>query len=249
MMILVIVMLATLSILLFAVNVVEASLSDLDNIKPTDPIEPEREPTPQDEEDLERESTNNNEFTEPETEPPTQDEVKSGAPNTRTYPTEDKYCQVNFLDGDSTRDGYILKFGTNNDDELYGTPNRDLLFGLDGNDRISGLGNDDIICGGKGDDYIQGESEAGNKVKIDQPGNDLIFGQDGEDNVYGGPGDDVLQGSNGDDHLVGDDGGDLIYENDGNDLMDGGSGIDDSCEDQQGKTFVNCESKWDGIIK
>ena len=230
------VVLSFLSILLFATSAVEASLSDLENIKPSRPINPETESPTQDE---------------AEAESPTQDEAESGVANTRTYPTEEEYCKVNILNEDpKTREDYILKFGTNDADKIYGTPDKDLILGLDGTDLIFGMGNDDIICGGKGDDYIRGESESepGNKVIIQEPGNDLIFGQDGKDGLYGGPGNDFLQGSIGNDHLVGDDGGDLNYENDGNDLMDGGADSD-GCEDQQGKTFLNCELEWDGIIK
>lgn len=50
----VITILASLSVLFFEITPVQASLSDLDNIKPTDPIEPETGSPSQDEEDSDR---------------------------------------------------------------------------------------------------------------------------------------------------------------------------------------------------
>lgn len=246
---LVITILTSLSILFFAINAVEASLSDLDNIKPSRPINPETD-SPQDEAESPPQD---------EAESPTQDEAESGVANTRTYPTEEEYCQVNLLDRDSTREGYILKFGTNNDDELYGTPNRDLLFGLDGNDKIYGLEGEDIICGGKGNDVSYGDPPGYNSDEVFKSKNgglpksvsaDLIFGQEGTDTIYGGAGNDLIQGGTGDDSLYGHDGvftGGEIH-NDGNDLIDGGPG-DDSCHDHQSKTYLNCEYTDSAVVK
>ena len=243
-MISVIVVLSFLSIPLFAISAVEASLSDLENIKPSSPINPETE-SPED--DAEADS-------------PTQDEAESGIANTRTYPTEAEYCKVNILNEDpKTRGGYILKFGTNSDDELYGTPNRDLLFGLDGNDKIYGLEGQDIICGGKGNDVSYGDPPEYNPDEVFQSKNedipksvgaDLIFGQEGTDSIYGGVGNDLIQGGTGDDSLYGHNGvwtGGEIH-NDGNDFIDGGPG-DDNCHDHQSQTYVNCEYDDDAIVK
>jgi Ca2+-binding RTX toxin-like protein len=255
-------MLASLSILFFGISAVDASLSDLDNIKPTDPIEPETESPTEEKEQSDRQGTNTNDFVKPETKPPTQDEAESGLGNTRTYPTEEEYCRVNLLDGDSTREGYILKFGTNNDDELYGTPNRDLIFGLDGNDKIYGREGGDIICGGKGNDVIEGDPLGYNSDEVFQSKNgdngdlpksvsaDLIFGQEGEDSILGGEGNDLIQGGTGDDSIYGHYGvwtGGEIH-NDGNDLIDGGPG-DDNCYDHEWKTFLNCEYTDDAVVK
>jgi Ca2+-binding RTX toxin-like protein len=251
-MILLITMLASLSILFFAINAVEASLSDLDNIKPSRPINPETDSSQDEAKSPPQE----------EAESPTQDEAESGVANTRTYPTEEEYCRVNLLDGDSTREGYILKFGTNNDDELYGTPNRDLIFGLDGNDKIYGREGGDIICGGKGNDVIEGDPLGYNSDEVFQSKNgdngdlpksvsaDLIFGQEGEDSILGGEGNDLIQGGTGDDSIYGHYGvwtGGEIH-NDGNDLIDGGPG-DDNCYDHDLKTFLNCEYTDDAIVK
>lgn len=237
-MILVVVMLATISILFFALDPVEGSLSDLDNIKPSSPVNPETD-SQQD-----------------EAEPALQEEVESGAPNTRTYPTEDEYCKVDILNEDpKTREGYILKFGTNNDDELYGTSNRDLILALDGNDKIYGLEGGDIICGGDGSDVAYGDPYISDKLtksqnrELPKGSADLIFGQEGKDAAYGGVGNDLIQGGVGDDYLFGDEGishGD--FNNEGNDLIDGGAG-DDSCHDHASKTYLNCEYTDDAVIK
>lgn len=181
--------------------------------------------------------TNTDEFIKPETESPTQDEAESGAGNTRTYPTEGEYCQVNVLGEDSTRDGFIVKFGTNNDDELFGTPSKDLILGLDGNDIIYGLEGGDIICGGKGNDVSYGDSSSSSYDKIPKSENsnmtkgseDLIFGQEGKDSIYGGAGNDLIQGGIDDDTLYGHNGiSHGEFHNDGNDIMDGGPDYD-SC--------------------
>lgn len=255
-MIFVITILASLLILFFGINAVEASLSDLDNIKPTDPIEPETESPTEEKEQSDRESANTNDFVKPETKPPTQDEAESGVGNTRIYPTEHEYCRINILNEDpKTREGYILKLGTNNDDELFGTPSKDLILGLDGNDRIFGLADGDIICGGKGNDVSYGDPYSVEPVAIMPNGEvpesaDLIFGQEGKDTIYGGAGNDFIQGGIGEDTLYGHDGvwvGGGLY-NDGDDIMDGGPDHD-SCHDHQSKTYLNCEYTDDAIVK
>ncbi len=232
-MILAFILLTSIPILLFGISAVDASLSDLNNIKPTVPIDPETESR------------------KGEAESSTQD---------GTYPTESHYCKVDLVD-DSTFLGYTIKAGTDNNDQLIGTANKDLILGLDGDDWIHGSGGDDIICGGNGNDHLFGESYP--NVIIRQPGNpgkDFIFGQEGNDIInngeelerdygdagdilYGGPGDDAITGNDGNDKLSGGNGKDTLDGGDGKDQLDGGLG-DDRCYDNQVETFptfLNCE--------
>jgi Ca2+-binding RTX toxin-like protein len=240
-MILIITVLAFLSILFFATNDVEASLSDLENIKPADPNRPETEsPTT----DSTEPDTNSRTQDEAES---TQDEAESGVANTQLYQTEENYCNDNVID-DITFQGYAVKVGTNNPDRLYRTPNKDLILGLGGNDLIIGSGDGDIICGGTGDVYLLGESYR--EIILRQPGspgNDVIFGQDGKDYIIGGLGNDFLLGGSGDYSIDGAQ-GNYNDDDDVNDFMDGGR-CNDYCEDIALKTFVNCEFEDDGIIK
>ena len=106
-------------------------------------------------------------------------------------PSEENYCNADLVD-DNTYQGYTIKAGTNNADQLSGTPNKDLILGLDGDDQIVGLGEGDIICGGKGNDELYGD--LGYKMKVPRPGKDIIFGQEGNDLIRGGPGSDSTSG-------------------------------------------------------
>jgi Ca2+-binding RTX toxin-like protein len=142
------------------------------------------------------------------------------------FPSEENYCNADLVD-ENTFQGYTIKTGTNNADQLFGTSNKDLILGLDGDDMIYGSGDDDIICGGKGHDYLFGESHP--NVIIRQPGNpgkDLIFGQEGNDTINGGPGNDILQGGSGNNFFVGDQGNDYILGGGGADYGFGGGGND-----------------------
>lgn len=260
-------LLACLSPALFALNDAAAALSDLENIKPTSPSETETESdrdntkesktdsSEQDESVSDGENTNESIMSGSQAE--TQDGTQSGITDTETYPTEDAYCKINIVEHKQARQGYVLKFGTNNNDKLSGTPNSDLIFGLDGNDIIYGLEGGDIICGGNGNDVIYGDPESSSSSEIpkgDLPkswSQDLIFGQDGDDTIYGGAGSDIIQGGIGEDSLYGHNGvwtGGQGIHNDGNDLIDGGPG-DDGCHDHQLKTFLNCEYTSDAIVK
>jgi hypothetical protein len=257
-MILIITVLASLSILFFATNDVEASLSDLDNIKTSRSINPENNSRTQDEAGSDK--GNIRDSIKPQDQSQTQDEAESDGIYTKAYPTEEEYCRIQILDEKPTREGYSLKFGTNNADELFGTPNNDLIFGLDGNDHIYGLEGGDIICGGKGDDVSIGDPPSSSSDEIPKSTNgdlpkswdqDLIFGQEGNDSIYGGAGSDIIQGGIGDDDLFGHNGvwtGGKPIHNDGNDLIDGGPGHD-SCHDHQSKTYLNCEYTDNAIVK
>lgn len=185
---------------------------------------------------------------------------------TNTYPNEEEYCNADLVD-DNTFQGYTIKAGTDNADQLIGTANKDLILGLDGDDQIQGSGGDDIICGGNGQDHLVGDSypnvgqdhlvgESYPNVIISQPGNlgkDFIFGQEGNDTInsneelerdYGDPGD-ILYGGPGDDAVTGNDSNDKLSGGDGNDGLDAGDGNDlldggpgdDWCYDNQVETF------------
>lgn len=192
----------TLSIIFFGISAVEASTSDLDYVMPYYPDTiPEEPPTTNStgpetnsrtQDGAESAKGNTRDSIKPQDESQTQDEAGSGGIYTKVYPTEEEYCRIQILDDKPTREGYTLKFGTNNADELYGTPKKDLIFGLDGNDHIYGLEGGDIICGGKGNDVIEGDPRGYNSDEVLQSNKgdngdlpksvsaDLIFGQEGK---------------------------------------------------------------------
>ncbi|MDP9488707.1 MAG: hypothetical protein M3P28_00690 [Thermoproteota archaeon] len=60
--------------------------------------------------------------------------------------------------------------------------------------------------------------------------------------MYGLNGISALRGNDGNDKLYGGNGKDYFEGGEGDDLMDGGPGENDTCYDNDQKTFLNCET-------
>ena len=128
---------------------------------------------------------------------------------------------------------YVLKLGTDANDDITGSASHDHMIGGDGSDTISGQdGNDliegnagiDSLVGGKGNDVLLGGDD--NDYLGGNTGDDTLLGGDGADNLYGEAGNDRLDGGSGDDNVNGGTGDDTIVADAGNDRLDGGAGFD-----------------------
>jgi len=146
---------------------------------PSDPIEPEFQPTSGDdvfEGTLQRDVVNALEGN---------DMLRGNAGNDRLIGGSGN----DSLYGDAGRD---VLLGGSEDDFLSGGDTTDILRGQGGNDRILGGSEDDRIFGGSGNDSLFGE--AGNDRLLGGGGDDVINGGLGNRNIIRmGPGNDVVE--------------------------------------------------------
>ena len=187
-MILAYILLTSIPILLFGISPVNASLSDVDNIKPTDPIEPETDsPTKQ----SDKEGTRTNDLVKPEAGPQIQDETSTGTSQNANVTTSEKKptLKVRPFINCALEPG-TLCVGTQTADTILGGKYIDQIMGLAGSDWINGSGGHDSVVGHEGDDIIYGEE--GNDILRGEEGSDKILGGGGMDQILGGPGDDII---------------------------------------------------------
>jgi hypothetical protein len=170
------ILLTFIPISLIGVSTAAASVSDLDNTKPTNPIGPETEP-PTEQSDKEGIAPNDLVKSEAETSQDNNAILSENDPNLKVRPFIN--CDLN---------PSIKCMGTEMSDTILGGKNQDQIVGLGGSDWINGSGGNDLIFGYGSNDIIYGDK-----------GNDVLMGNDGADKIFGGYGFDQIQGGLGDD--------------------------------------------------
>ena len=145
---------------------------------------------------------------------------------------------INFLDGVTPGDDFILGLGGDNsifgragDDHIVGGSGADALHGGPGSDTAdysnSTVGIIASLAAGEG---AGGDAEGDTYASIENlEGSgyaDALVGNDGSNSLYGLSGDDFLDGGDGDDTLVGGLDNDTLKGGGGADYLDGGPGID-----------------------
>jgi Ca2+-binding RTX toxin-like protein len=222
---LVFILLTSVPISLFGIGTTEASLSDLDNIKPTKPIEPETDsPTEQ----SDKEGTTTNDLPEAGTETQDKTSTETNQGNDAITSEKDPNLKVRpFINCDLDPSASCV--GTEMSDTILGGKYPDQIIGHGGGDWINASGGNDIVYGDGSDDIIYGDK-----------GNDILNGNDGSDRIFGGDGIDQISGGTGDDRIF--DGNGNIAEGSDNyiDSIDCGSGNDEAWM-SLGDHQKNCE--------
>ena len=182
----------TILISLLDISTAEASVSDLDNTKPTNPIDPKTEsPTDQ----SGKENTINNDLAKPEAGTQNQDETGAETSGNNEATSEEKpnlklrpfiNCDLNYSPS---------CIGTQMSDTILGGKYPDQIQGLGGSDWINASGGNDFVHGGGSNDIIYGEK--GDDILYGDDGSDKIFGGFGSDQLFGGPADDKIFEGNG----------------------------------------------------
>ena len=196
--------------LFFAINDVEASLSDLDNTKPTNPIQPQTD-SPKEESGKDGSGTNDLAIPKADTQDQTGPETSEGnnamtsenEPNLKVKPIIN--CDLNYSPS---------CIGTQMSDTILGGKYPDQIAGFGGGDWINASEGVDIVRGGADNDIIYGD--IGNDILYGDDGADKIFGGFGSDQIYGGPGNDRIFEGNGEEK-----------SDFSNDFIDCGSGNDE----------------------
>jgi Ca2+-binding RTX toxin-like protein len=184
-------MMTCITTLFFAINDVDASLSDLDNLQPSGPIKPETE-SPAEQSD---EGAMTNDLGKPEEGAQTQDETGTETSQSADPTTSEKNPNLNvrpFINCDLSPSPSCV--GTQMADTILGGKNPDQIMGLGGSDWINASGGNDFVVGAGHDDIIYGDE--GNDILRGDEGSDRILGGDGQDEILGGPGDDKITHAN-----------------------------------------------------
>ena len=180
--------LLAIPISLLGISTTEASISDLENTKPTNPIDPKTDsPTDQ----SGKEGTTTNDLSKAEAEPQTRDETDpetNGGNDITTSENKPTLKVRPFINCDLNPGP--LCYGTQNADTILGGKYIDNIMGLGGNDWINGSGGPDFVVGYEGNDIIYGDE--GNDMLNGAEGSDKILGGEGMDKISGGPGDDII---------------------------------------------------------
>jgi len=148
--------------------------------------------------------------------------------------------------------GRDIVYGGAGKDRIRGGPGVDDLYGEDGNDRIFGGNHRDNLFGQMGNDRLFGQ--AWRDFISGGYGNDEMFGGPGGDYAWDGRGDDVFYLGTGPDTASAQHGIDAIYAGPGldtclsvwdespGDLIDGGEGVSDQYDADEGDIAINVES-------